>query len=241
VGKTTTCLSLGACLAELSYTTLLIDLDPQAHMTMSLGIRPEQLSAAVGDVLLGDGCLTDISQKTSLTGLDVAPANQELALIEKRLYGVNDYEFQLKRQLGALEPHAYDFVLIDCAPTFGTTTLNALTAADLLLIPMQCEYYAAQSLRPMVELAKLVQQRTNAGLHYRVLVTLYDRRNGICRIIREQMQEELSQLLFETTIEIDTRLREGPAFGQPITLYAPRSRGARQYRALARELTNHGR
>jgi chromosome partitioning protein len=135
----------------------------------------------------------------------------------------------------------YDFVLIDCAPSFGTITLNALTAADLLIIPVQCEYYAAQSLRSVLSLAKMVQDRTNPRLRYRLLVAMYDRRNRICRLIRDQMQDKLGHLLFKTTIEVDTKLRESPAFGQPISLYAPNTRGARQYRALARELTRNER
>ena len=134
----------------------------------------------------------------------------------------------------------YDTVLIDCPPSFGTLTLNALTAADLLIIPVQCEYYAVHSLRQTVELATLVRNRTNPRLTYRVLVTMYDRRNRICQLILDQMQQGMEQLLFETVIEIDTKLKESPVFGQPITLYEPNTRGAQQYRELAKELVNYG-
>jgi chromosome partitioning protein len=238
VGKTTTCLSLGACLAEMGQDVLLIDLDPQAHLTLSMGIDPETLNRTISDALLGNASLVSVSRESSILGLDIVSANQELALIDKLLYGRNGYEFHLRRRLGAMSQDLYDFVLIDCAPSFGTITLNAIIAADLLLIPIQCEYYAAKSLRRILALARLVQEKTNRRLSYQVLVTMYDRRNRICNIILDQLQREVSHLLLETVIEVDTKLTESPAFGQPITLYAPKTRGARQYRALAKELTN---
>lgn len=240
VAKTTTCLSLGACLAETGRSVLLVDLDPQAHLTLSMGIKPEKLSRAVGDALLGNTSLVSVSRESSVFGLDIVPANQGLALIDKILYGRNGYEFHLKNRLRAMREDAYDFILLDCAPSVGTLTLNALTAAHLLIIPIQCEYYAGRSLRQVMGLVKLVQEKTNPRLSYRVLVTMYDQRNRICRLILTRMQRELSRILFETVIQIDTKLRESPAFGQPITLYAPHTRGAQQYRALAKELLNHG-
>jgi chromosome partitioning protein len=241
VGKTTTCLSLGACLAEMGYIVLLVDLDPQAHLTMSMGISPDRLHRTVSDALLANNSLVSVSRETPVLGLDVVPANQGLALIDKLLYGRDGYEYHLKHRLRAMRQDVYDFVLIDCAPSFGTITLNALTAADLLIIPIQCEYYAAKSLRSVLGLARMVQEKTNPRLRYRLLVAMYDRRNRICRLIRDQMQGKLGHLLFKTAIEVDTKLRESPAFGQPISLYAPNTRGARQYRALARELTHNER
>lgn len=241
VAKTTTCLSLGACLAEMGQSVLLIDLDPQANLTLSLGLRPEELRRTVGEALLGNTSLVSISRESSVFDLDIVPANQELVVLDKILYGRKGYEFHLKNGLKAMDEGFYDMVLIDCPPSFGTLTLNALTAADLLIIPVQCEYYAAHSLRQIMELVKLVRKRTNPRLIYRVLVTMYDRRNKICQIILEQMQRGLSKVLFKTMIEVDTRLKESPAFGQPITLYAPKTRSAQQYRALAEELMNHER
>ena len=240
VAKTTTCLSLGACLAEMGHCVLLIDLDPQAHLTLSMGIKPEELSRTVGDAFLGNTSLLSVRRESSIFGLDIVPANRGLALIDKLLYGRNGYEFHLKNRLRAMSDDFYDFILLDCSPSFGTLTVNALTAADLLIIPIQCEYYAARSLRQVEGLVKLVKEKTNPRLSYRVLVTMYDQRNRICRLILTRMQRELSRLLFETIIQIDTKLRESPAFGQPITLYAPHTRGAQQYRALAKELINHG-
>jgi chromosome partitioning protein len=238
VAKTTTTLSLGASLAEMGQNVLLIDLDPQANLTLSLGLRPEGLRRTVGDAFLGNASLVSVSRESAAFGLDVVPANQELVVLDKILYGRKGYEFHLKNGLDAMDDGLYDTVLIDCPPSFGTLTLNGLTAADLLVIPVQCEYYAAHALRQIMGLIKLVRQKTNPHLNYRVLVTMYDRRNRISRSVLEQMQRGLSDALFKTIIEIDTKLRESPAFGQPITLYAPKTRGAQQYRALAEELMN---
>jgi chromosome partitioning protein len=241
VAKTTTCLSLGACLAERGNSVLLIDLDPQANLTLSLGIQPDQLRRTVCDAFLGNSSLVSVSRESPLFALDLVPANQELAVLDKILYGRPGYEFYLKNRLDVMDGDLYDVVLVDCPPSFGTLTLNALTAADLLIVPVQCEYYSAHSLRHIVELVQLVRQKTNPWLIYRVLVTMYDRRNKICQLILEQMQKSLNKVLFQTIIEVDTKLRESPAYGQPITLYAPNTRGARQYHALAEELINHER
>ncbi|MCG3206681.1 MAG: Sporulation initiation inhibitor protein Soj [Anaerolineae bacterium] len=241
VAKTTTCLSLGACLAEQGYTVLLIDLDPQAHLTLSVGIKPEKLHRTVGDALLASASLVSVSRETGVFDLDIVPANEELALIDKLLYGQNRYEFNLKQSLAAMRDHFYEFILIDCPPSVNTLTLNALTAADLLIVPFQCEYYATHSLQRVLRLLKLVQTKTNPQLTYKLLVTMYDRRNKICQLILERMQQAMQPCLFETIIEIDTKLRESPAFGQPITVYAPDTRAAQQYRSLAQELIANGR
>jgi len=239
VAKTTTCLSLGACLAEMGQIVLLIDMDPQNNLTLSLGLRPEELRYTIDDALLGNTSLVSVSRESAAYGLDIIPAKRGLAVLDKILYGRTNYEYYLKRGLDAMEGDFYDYVLIDCPPSFGTLTLNALTAADLLIIPVQCEYYAVHSLRQTIELATLVRERTNPRLTYQVLVTMYDRRNRICSLILNQMQQGMEQVLFKTIIEIDTKLKESPVFGQPITLYEPNTRGAQQYRALAKELMNH--
>jgi chromosome partitioning protein len=241
VAKTTTCLSLGASLAEMGLTVLLIDLDPQAHLTLSLGIEPENLQRTVSDALLANASLLSVSRESNIFNLDIVPANQELALIDKLLYGRRGYEFHLKHRLASLSKGYYEVILIDCPPSFNTLTLNALTAADLLIIPVQCEYYAARSLKRIIELVKLVRMKTNPQLTYQMLVTMYDRRNRICQIIFDRMHQELNQRLYKTIIEVDTKLRESPVFGQPITQYAPKTRSAQQYRALAEELMRNGR
>ncbi len=241
VAKTTTCLSLGASLAELGQNVLLIDLDPQAHLTVSLGLRPEHIRHAVDEPLLGNASLLSVSRETPVSGLDIVPANRMLLVLDKMLYGRPDYQFRLKQALAAMGDDFYDFVLIDCPPTFSTLTLNGLAAADLLIIPAQCDYYAAYSLRHYIKMVQQVQEKINPWLTYRVLVTMYDRRNKICRVIYSQMEQGLGDLLFTNIIEVDTKLRESPVFGQPITVYAPKTRGAQQYRALAKELMEYAR
>jgi len=236
VAKTTTCLSLGGSLAEQGRPVLLVDLDPQAHLTASLGVKPEALRHTVADVLLGQSSLVAVSRETSVDGLDLTPANRELVILDKVLYGRRGYEYRLKQDLDGMRHQLYDVVLMDCPPAFGTLTLNALTAADLLVIPIQCEYYAVRSLQHMFELVNLVRRKTNPRLGYRLLVTMLDVRNKVHRLLLKQMRDRFPHVLFQTVIQVDTRLRESPACALPITRYAPHTRAARQYRALAQEL-----
>jgi chromosome partitioning protein len=240
VAKTTTCLSLGGCLAEMGRTVLLIDMDPQANLTQSLGLKPESLRRTVGDALLGTDSLVGVSRESTVQGMDIVPSNEGLVLLDKVLYKRPNYQFRLKDSLSAMDDGLYDYVVVDCPSSLGTMTINALAAADLLLVPFQCEYYASRTLRHFLDMVQRVQQKVNPQLDYRVLVTMYDRRNKICRVVLDQIQRGLNELVLETIIEVDTKLRESPAFGQPINMYAPRTRGTEQYRALARELSNHG-
>lgn len=238
VAKTTTCLSLGAALAEMGHMVLLIDLDPQANLTLSLGLKPEDLRSTVVDALMGTSSLVAVSRETSVFGLDLVPANQELALVDKVFYKMPGYQFRLKQLLARVYQGMYEYVLLDCPPSLAPLTLNALTAANLLIIPVQCEIYAVGSLRQMVRLAVQVRQQCNPNLAYRALITMYDQRNRISQVILEQMRNGRDELFFNTIIQIDARLKESPAYGQPITSFASKSRGAQQYRALAQELKN---
>jgi len=239
VAKTTSCLSLGGCLAEMGKTILLIDLDPQANLTQSLGLKPETLRRTIGDALLGNDSMVGVSLESSVLGMDIIPANQGLLLLDKVLYGRPNYQFRLRDGLQSMDRGFYDFILMDCPSSLGTLTVNALTAAETLIIPIQCEYYASRTLKHFLAMVQRVQEKSNPKLTYRVLVTMYDVRNKICRVVFDQMQQGLQDALFKTVIGIDTKLRESPACGQPINLYAPNTRAAEQYRALARELLDH--
>jgi chromosome partitioning protein len=239
VSKTTTTLSLGACLADAngaSRRVLLIDLDPQANLTMALGLNPAGLRRMVGDALLEQSSLLAVSRESAVPNLDLVPANQGLLMLDKALFGRPGFEYRLKQQLSRPLAAPYDVVLCDCPPAFGTLTLNALTAADLLVIPVACEYFAARSLQQFLELIQLVKRNTNPRLRYRILITMFDKRNRISHVIHDQLRAHFGDAVFSSIISIDTKLRESPVVGQPITHYAPHSRGADDYRALAAEL-----
>jgi chromosome partitioning protein len=236
VAKTTSCLSLGASLAQMGHPTLLVDLDSQANLSISLGLKPKSLRRSLIDTLLGNSPLVGVSRETGILALDIVPANAELALAEKILYRRKGYQYRLKQVLDQIPHDLYKYILLDCPPSLAPLTLNALTAADLLIVPTQCEFFSAHSLSQTIRLALQIREQSNARLLYRVLITMYDQRNKIHRLVLEQMRRGLSNVLFRTVIQVDTKLRESPAYGQPITSYAPKSRGTQQYRALAREL-----
>jgi len=252
VAKTTTCISVGAALAEEGQTVLLVDLDPQANLTLSFKLgqkgTPHPTPAGTGsrvgragrgnvmDALTGSASLLELGQETGIPGLHIVPAGRELILVDKVFYQIQGYQRRLREALEDLEPGLYNYVLVDCPPSLATLTLNALTAADLLIVPVQCELYAATSVRQMVRMVQQVRERDNRDLRYRLLITMYDMRNRISRMILEQLQDGRSGELLETIIQIDTKLRESPAYGKPITSYASTTRAAQQYRALAQEL-----
>lgn len=237
VAKTTTTLSLGAAMVEQRQKALVVDLDPQANLTLSLGIKPNDLNGTISDVLLGSGDLQSITHETPLPGLDLAPSNNTLLMAERFLGVRDDHELLLKRALERVEE--YDTILLDCPPALGMITRLALTAADLLIIPTQCEYFSAHALQDVLELIRDLRATTNPRLRYRLLLTMVDRRNRIHRSLYEQVRTAFGKAVFDSVIEVDTRLRESPIFAQPITVYAPRSRGAQQYRQLAKELKSY--
>ena len=239
VGKTTTSISLGASLAEMDQKVLLIDLDPQAHLTFAFGLEPERLRSMILEVILGNVPLMDVVHNTSLPSLDLVPAGEGLAVLERRLYDRPEYEYLLKTALEQVKPKSYDVIIIDSPPSVGTLMLNALTAAELLIIPTQCEYYAVRSMRRVLQLVRLVRDKTNPALAYRVLITMFDRQNRLANVLREQLSGWLEDGLLETFIEVDPEIREAAAVRQPITQYAPQAFGAVQYRQLARELMNY--
>jgi chromosome partitioning protein len=238
VAKTTTTLSLGAVLAEQGHRVLVMDLDPQANLTLALGIEPGFATVTSSHILIESAPLADATLKTEIANLDLVPSHASIESAEQFLPIRTHYTLGIKRALDA-SPLAYDFVFLDCPPFLGAITTNALSAADLLIIPTQAEYFSAYALRNMMGLIRRVRQESNPGLGYRILITLLDRRNRTHRNIQEQLQNTFGEGLFKTVIEVDTKLRESPIAGVPITQYRPGARSSLQYRDLAREFTEY--
>jgi len=238
VAKTTSTLSLGAALAELNYRVLLLDLDPQSNLSLALGFESEESSITTASILIENATLKTAIRKSELNNLDIIPSSFRIETAEQFLPMRNHYLNTLRDALEAA-PLPYDYILLDCPPALGAITLNALSAANLLIIPTQAEYFSAYALRNMMGTIRRVRQEVNPGLAYRILVTLLDRRNRTHRNIFEQLQSTFGQGVFTTVIEIDTKLRESPIAGVPITQYKPNSRGSQQYRVLAQELIEY--
>lgn len=238
VAKTTTTFSLGATLSEKDFQVLLIDLDPQGNLTLATGLEPKEIRNTSGDALLDGFSLSDCIRKTNMKNVDIVPANNRMDAAEQSLPVRLNYALILKEAIQKAHL-AYDFILLDCPPALGAVTLNALSAANLLIIPTQAEYFSAYALRDMMALIRRVRQEYNPQLAYRILITLLDQRNRTHRTIRQQLQQTFGIGLFDTVIEIDTRLRESPIVGMPITQYRPNSRGSHQYRVLAQELVEY--
>ncbi|NUQ84152.1 MAG: ParA family protein [Anaerolineales bacterium] len=238
VAKTTSTLSLGAALAELNYRVLLVDLDPQANLSLALGLEAEEASVSSANVLIENAEIKTAIRKSEVSNLNIVPSSFRIENAEQFLPMRTHYLTTLRDALEA-DSLPYDYILLDCPPALGAITLNALAAADLLIIPTQAEYFSAYALRNMMGAIRRIRQEVNPGLAYRILVTLLDRRNRTHRNIFEQLQATFGQGVFTTVIEIDTKLRESPIAGVPITFYKPNSRGSQQYRVLAQELIEY--
>lgn len=237
VGKTTTAVNLAASLAISERKTLLVDADPQGNATSGVGVRREQLRFALYDVLIDGRPVTDvIVNDPALPYLDILPATQDLVGAELELVDRPQRESVMRR---ALEPAraGYEFVLIDCPPSLGLITLNVLAAADGVIIPIQCEYYALEGISQLLNTIKLVQQNFNPRLAIDgVLLTMYDSRVNLCRQVAADAKEYFGARIFPTVIPRNVRLAEAPSFGKPILLYDIQSVGARSYLAVAQEL-----
>ncbi|HMR98914.1 MAG TPA: ParA family protein [Anaerolineales bacterium] len=238
VAKTTTTLSLGAALAESNHRVLLIDLDPQANLSLALGLETGEAETTSANVLIENAPLSIAIRKTDIPHLDLVSSNSRIESAEQYLPMRSNYLTTLRSAVQLVET-SYDYILLDCPPALGAITLNALSAANLLIIPTQAEYFSAYALRNMMGSIRRVRQETNPNLAYRILVTLLDRRNRTHRNIFEQLQTTFGQGVFTSVIEIDTKLRESPIAGMPITQYRPTSRGSQQYRILAQELIEY--
>jgi chromosome partitioning protein len=237
VAKTTTALTLGGALIQAQRDVLLIDLDPQANLSLSLGVNPNSLPQSISDVLLSNLELEQIIRETSVPGLYLAPASKDLGLAERFLSVREDYDLILRQAVRATPD--FDMVLVDSPPALGPLTRSAVVSADLLIIPTQCEYFSAHALRDMLELIRNVRQRSNPRLRYRVLLTMLDLRNRVHNSLHDQIRQAFGKAVFDTAIQIDARLRESPIFKEPVTVYAPSSRSAQQYAALAQELRQY--
>lgn len=239
VAKTTTTYSLGAALTEMGKRVLLFDLDPQANLTLANGVEPGKSEHTSAEMLLDGFPAQQCVQETAIENLHLVASSPRMVDAEHFLPVRMNYQFVLRDALNNPEMQKYDFILLDCPPSMGAITANALTAANLLIIPTQAEYFSAYALRDMMSIIRRIRKDTNPDLAYRILITLLDERNRAHRAIREQLQQTFGAGLFNAVIEIDTRLRESPIVGMPISRYRPNSRGSQQYRILAQELLDY--
>jgi len=236
VGKTTTAVNLAAGLAIEGNAVLLVDMDPQASATSGLGIRLESGDASTYDVLLGSADVEQALRKTMLPGLQVLPASRDLVGAEIELVSLDRREMRLKEALAEIRKR-YDFVVIDCPPSLGLVTLNALAASDSLLIPLECEYYALEGLSALLETVDLIRDRLNPQLGIEgLLLTMFDGRNLLSRQVADDVRAHFPDSVFTTVVPRNVRLSESPSHGLPALLYDPSSRGAMAYGELAREV-----
>ena len=236
VGKTTTTVNLAACFAERGLKTLVVDLDPQANATTSLGLDPRGLDASIYEVLLQDIELDEIVEPTMIKGLHIAPSSLALAGAEIELVPALSRESQLRQAIsGALGE--YDIIMIDCPPSLGLLTINGLSAADEVMVPIQTEYFALEGLAQLVRNIGMVQRSLNPDLELtQVVLTMYDARTNLSRDVAREVRAHYGDKVCWQVIPRTVRLSEAPSFGQPITLYDSLSKGATAYRALAKEV-----
>jgi chromosome partitioning protein len=237
VGKTTTSVNLGASLAELGFRVLVVDLDPQGNATTGLGIDIRNLASTVYDALMAGGALEDCIEATSVRNLFVAPSNMDLAGAEIELVPMFSRELKLRRAIELIKDD-YDYILIDCPPSLGLLTVNGLAAADDVIVPIQCEYYALEGLGQLVNNVQLVRSNLNPVLDIRgIILTMYDARTKLADQVVDEVRGHFGTRVYRTVVPRTVRLSEAPSFGQPIIVYDPSSRGAAAYRELAQELS----
>lgn len=236
VGKTTTSVNLAACLGVLEQSVLLIDADPQANSTSGLGIEVAQVQQGTYQLLEHTAGADEVIVKTDSPNLDLIPAHIDLVAIEIELVDKEAREYMLKRAIEDLKSR-YDYIIIDCAPSLGLLTLNALTAADSVMIPIQCEYFALEGLGKLLNTIKSVQKIHNADLDIEgLLLTMYDSRLRLSNQVVEEVRKHFDQMVFETIIQRNVRLSEAPSYGESIISYDAGSKGANNYLSLAQEL-----
>ncbi|HOS98221.1 MAG TPA: AAA family ATPase [Deltaproteobacteria bacterium] len=238
VGKTTTAINLGASLALLGKQTLIIDLDPQANATTGLGVDPSTLSSHIYHVMLGEAALASIVLPTKVGGLFLAPSHTDLVATDVELMDASMRDRIMAKALVSLDAH-YDYILVDCPPSLGLLTLNALTSSHSLLIPVQCEYYALEGLKSLLNTFQLVKKRLNPSLSIEgFLLTMFDARTRLSHEVAGNMRDHFDSQVFQTVIPRNTRLCEAPSYGLPICLYDISSKGAQHYLMLAKEIVS---
>jgi chromosome partitioning protein len=236
VGKTTTAISLGAALAAYERRTLLVDVDPQSNCTSGLGQRPQPGETTSYNLLLGNAPVAEVARATEFPHLSLVPATPELAGAEVELVGMVGREFRLRDALAADAIAGYAFALVDCPPSLGLLTLNALAAADGLLVPIQCEYFAMEGVSNLMATIEEVRRFLNPALAIDgVLLTMYDERTNLAQQVADEVRGVFGELVFETVVPRNVRLAEAPSFGRPIHAYDLRSRGSQAYLELGRE------
>lgn len=238
VGKSTTAVNLAACLGDLGERVLVVDLDPQGNATSGFGLHRNQRDICIYDALLGSAAMADIIEPSEVENVFIAPATIQLAGAEIELVSAMSRENRLRV---VLEPVAgeFDFVIIDCPPSLGLLTVNGLTAADSLIVPVQCEYYALEGLSKLLDSVRLVKTHLNPGLEiFGAVMTMYDSRTKLSQQVVDEVRDFFDFKVFETLIPRTVRLSEAPSHGKPITLYDPAGKGAQAYRNLAKEVVD---
>ena len=236
VGKTTTAINLSACLAEAGKKVLVLDADPQGNTTSGLGLEKNELEKTIYNLILGEVDIKDIEMKSCVDNLTVIPSNMNLSGAEIELIGENDREYILKTALSEIKDE-YDFIIIDCPPSLNLITINALTASDTVLVPIQCEYFALEGLEQLLHTISLVKKKLNPTLDVEGIVfTMYDARTNLSLEVVEEVKRSLGNNVYRTIIPRNVRLSEAPSHGLPITMYDTKSKGAESYRLLAEEV-----
>ena len=240
VGKTTTAINLSASLASLGQKVLALDMDPQGNMTSGLGVDKDQVENSVYDLIIGQIGIEECICKEVIENLDVLPSNINLSAAEIELIGVENKEYIIRNEMEKIKDR-YDFVIIDCPPALSMLTINAMTTADSVLVPIQCEYYALEGLSQLIHTINLVQERLNPSLVIEgVVFTMYDARTNFSLQVVENVKDNLDQTIYKTIIPRNIRLAEAPSYGMPINLYDPKSTGAESYLLLAEEVIHKG-
>ena len=236
VGKSTTAINLSSCLAELNQKVLLIDIDPQGNATSGVGIDKNNVENTLYELLVEESKLEDCIIENVYENLSLIPSNVNLSGAEIELVGIEGREFLLKNHIDSIRSQ-YDFIIMDCPPSLNVLTINAMTTADSVLVPIQCEYYALEGLTQLIHTIELVQQRLNPDLIIEgVVFTMYDARTNLSLQVVENVKANLNQSIYKTIIPRNVRLAEAPSYGMPINLYDKKSVGAESYRLLAEEV-----